>query len=131
MSAYRAVSPEEGLYDGPIDGWFAIYHRSVLPLLLSLPYGQYSTIGSTMKGQLRRRGLLGLLCTRMRVFHAIGPHYAAHFGMLSVEVEKYRRLQRHDIEAWYRGAQDALPATAILEQQVAMIARSLATAGPW
>jgi hypothetical protein len=37
----------------------------------------------------------------MKVFHVIGPEYAAAFSMLAFEIEKYRRLNRGDIVAWY------------------------------
>jgi hypothetical protein len=37
----------------------------------------------------------------MKVFHVIGPEYAAAFGMLAFEIEKYRRLNRGDIVTWY------------------------------
>ena len=31
----------------------------------------------------------------------IGPEYAAAFGMLPFEIEKYRQLNRVDIVVWY------------------------------
>jgi hypothetical protein len=37
----------------------------------------------------------------MKVFHVIGPEYAAAFGMLAFEIEKYRRHNRGDLVAWY------------------------------
>jgi hypothetical protein len=105
LNHYRCVSGPHGLYDGPIDGWFSIYHRSVLPVLLSVPYAPYCCIGGAMQIRLRQRRLMGVLCTRMKVFHVIGPHYAAAFSMLDFEIEKYRRLGRTDIVNWYEAPQ--------------------------
>ncbi len=98
---YRAFDASEGLYSGPIDGWFAIYHRSILPLLLDVPMAPYFALGAAIRARLARRGQHGLLDRGMRVFHVIGPEYAAAFGMLTFEIEKYRRLNRLDIAAWY------------------------------
>ncbi len=102
MSGYRCFREADGLYDGPIDGWFSIYHRSILPLLLSLSYAEYCCIGGIVRHRLRQQGLRGLLCTQMKVFHVIGPQYASLFGMLDFELEKYRRLGRQEIVDWYR-----------------------------
>ncbi|MEE8586350.1 MAG: hypothetical protein V3T83_16005 [Acidobacteriota bacterium] len=41
MSAYTAYNQDYGLYEVPIDGWFSVYHRSVVPLILSLPPSLY------------------------------------------------------------------------------------------
>jgi hypothetical protein len=101
LGQYSAFDAAEGLYSGPIDGWFAIYHRSILPLLLDMPMAPYFTLGAAIRGQLERRGQHGLLDLGMKVFHVIGPEYAAAFGMLAFEIEKYRRLNRADLVAWY------------------------------
>jgi hypothetical protein len=98
---YRAFDAGEGLYSGPIDGWFAVYHHSILPLLLELPMAPYFPLGGTVHARLARRGQHGLLDLGMKVFHVIGPEYAAAFGMLAFEIEKYRRLNRGDIVTWY------------------------------
>ena len=98
---YRLVDAADGLYEGPIDGWFSIYHRSILPLLLSLPIAPYYPLGAAVRARLARRRQRGVLCTRMKVFHAIGPAYASLFGMLDFEIAKYRRLGRADIVRWY------------------------------
>jgi hypothetical protein len=98
---YRPFDTAEGLYSGPIDGWFAIYHRSILSLLLDAPVSPYVALGAGIRARLARRGQHGLLDRGMKVFHVIGPEYAAAFGMLRFEIEKYRRLERRDILAWY------------------------------
>lgn len=101
MDQYTAFAAHERLFSGPVDGWFAIYHRSVLPVLLGLRMTRYFSLGATVAHQLARRGQHAVLDSGMKVFHVIGPHYAAAFGMLEHEVAKYRALNRHDIEAWY------------------------------
>src|SRR5215475_10518274 len=76
MSCYRAYESEYGLYEGPIDGWFSIFHRSVLPLATTLPSSSYFPLGGQLRNYLRANGSLGLLCTKFKVFHVIGPQYA-------------------------------------------------------
>ena len=100
-------------YDGPIDGWFSIYHRAILPVVLSLQMTRYCFIGAAVRRTLIRRRQRGLLCTRMKVFHAIGPAYASLFGMLDFEIAKYRALGRTDIVNWY----STTPATPRAEMQ--------------
>jgi hypothetical protein len=103
LDHYRMFDASEGLRQGPIDGWFAIYHRSILPLLMRLPYRHYLPIGGLVRMRLAQRRQLGVLDCGMQVFHVIGPAYADAFGMLDFEIEKYRNLGRHDIVAWYEG----------------------------
>jgi hypothetical protein len=129
LGRYRCVDPGEGLFHGPIDGWFSIYHRSLLPLLLSLPITDYFPIGGAVQQQLARRRQLGVLCTQMKVFHAIGPAYASCFGMLAFEIAKYRRLGRADIVRWYES--EALPPLDELGRRVAALTRALDHDGPW
>jgi hypothetical protein len=125
MGAYRCVDARLGLYDGPIDGWFSIYHRSILPMLRALPYAQYCFIGGHIQGQLRHHRLQGVLCTRMQVFHVIGPEYASMFDMLDFEIAKYRAIGRSDIVNWYEGARAALPGRAVLEHHYALMRQQL------
>jgi hypothetical protein len=135
IEQYHAFDTQEGLYSGPIDGWFSIYHRSILPLLLDMPMTSYFGLGAAVRSRLARRGQHGLLDVGMKVFHVIGPEYAAAFGMLEFEIEKYRRLNRLDIVAWYEGhpvdvAEDVVQDRA---QRIAAIRTSLQkppSAGP-
>ena len=106
LEHYCAYDAAEGLYSGPIDGWFSICHRSVLPTLLALPFSPYIGLGGMLRAQLARRGQLALLDRGMKVFHVVGPEYAHRFGMLDFEIEKYRRLGRSEIVAWYEGWRD-------------------------
>ncbi len=121
MSAYRLVDREYGLYDGPIDGWFSIYHRSILPRIPTEAIGHYTPIGGLVKRSLERGGLRGLLCRRMQVFHVVGPEYASYFGTLDFEIRKYRRLGRRDIVFWYQNAREHLPVRAELASRIAAI----------
>ena len=125
MAAYRCVDGALGLYDGPIDGWFSIYHRSILPLLRAVPYAQYCFIGGLIQGQLRRSRLQGVLCTRMKVFHVIGPEYASMFDMLDFEIAKYEAIGRSDIVNWYTTARATLPARPVLEQHYRVMREQL------
>jgi hypothetical protein len=129
LAQYRPVDEAAGLYDGPIDGWFSIYHRSVLPLLLSIPLTEYCFIGGAVRARLKRQRQQGLLCTQMKVFHTIGPAYASLFDMLDFEVAKYRRLGRTDIVRWYETA--PRPAQQELEARFATIAATLDRRHEW
>jgi hypothetical protein len=125
MSRYRCIDPGEGLFEGPIDGWFSIYHRSVLPLVLGIPTSEYCPIGGVTRGTLKQRGLVGALCTRMKVFHVMGPDYVSAFGMLDFEIEKYRRLGRSDMVNWYEGARPGVQPAAAMQQRVTAILEAL------
>jgi hypothetical protein len=129
LAHYRCLDEADGLYEGPVDGWFSIYHRSILPILSSLPIAPYYCLGAAVRSRLARRRQRGVLCTRMKVFHAIGPAYASLFGMLDFEVAKYRRLGRTDIVNWYEGAPPA-PIDE-LEARFASVSVLLDGAGPW
>lgn len=125
MSSYRAYEPEQGLYDGPIDGWFSVFHRSALPLAETAPRSVYFPLGGHLRNRLRENGDLGLLCTKFKVFHVIGPQYASYFGMLDFEIAKYQRLGRTDIVDWYESAKATLPDAAELEPRVRGILAAL------
>lgn len=124
MEAYRPYRPEDGLYEGPIDGWFAVYHRPTVLSLLPAP-GRYLPLGGILKAHLARHRLRGLLCTGFKVFHVIGPEYASAFDMLDFEVRKYRDLGRQDIVDWYEGALPELPAKRELAGRIRGIRRHL------
>ena len=125
MSEYKVFDAGEGLFIGPVDGWFAVYHRSVLPLLRALPMAPYFSLGSAVSGQLAQRGLVSVLDRGMKVFHVIGPAYAQAFGMLDFEIAKYRRLGRGEIVDWYEGARHGLPAPAEMAERVLAIQAAL------
>ena len=123
MSSYRAMEPD--LYEGPIDGWFSVFHRSVLPLAQSRYGDIYFPLGALLRNRLRETGRLGLLCTKFKVFHVIGPQYVSYFGMLDFEIEKYRRLGRHEIVNWYESSRATLPPADELNSRVRNIFAAL------
>lgn len=109
MAAYKPFHEEDGLYDGPIDGWFSVFHRSALPLVALDTGSKCLPLGALLKNRLKAQNKLGLLCTRFKVFHVIGPEYASYFGMLNFEINKYQELNRFEIVAWYEEAKNKLP----------------------
>jgi hypothetical protein len=125
MEHYRNVNDEYGLFDGPIDGWFAIYRKSALCACRDIQLGRYFCLGSRIKRLLQHSGMQGLLCTRMQVFHVIGPAYASYFGMLDFEIEKYRHLGREEIVQWYTDARPNIPSPEELHQRVLNIQSKL------
>jgi hypothetical protein len=124
-SCYRPFDEAGGIYDGPIDGWFSVYHRSILPLLASLPFSQYFGAGCAVKANLTRQGCHGLLCNRFKVFHVIGPDYASYFNALDFEIGKYQRLGRRDIVAWYEGARSRIASRETLGGRIEAIREAL------
>jgi hypothetical protein len=126
MQHYREISREFGLYDGPIDGWFAIYRRTALETCGTLRPGRYHAIGCEIKSRLSAMGQSGLLCTRFKVFHVTGPAYASYFGMLDFELAKYSSLGRQDVVNWYLGERSRLPPQDELALRVRQIQKNLA-----
>jgi hypothetical protein len=126
MQRYREISRDFGLYDGPIDGWFAIYRRTVLRACGTLRPSRYHAIGCEVKNRLSAMGHSGLLCTRLKVFHVTGPAYASYFGMLDFELAKYSSLGRQDVVNWYLGERSKLPPRDELALRVRQIQKNLA-----
>jgi hypothetical protein len=125
MSAYKAFNKEYGLYEGPIDGWFSVYHRSILSLIPKVSHSKYFPLGGLTRNRLRRNRLQGLLCTQFKVFHVIGPEYASFYNMLNFEIEKYKRLGRFDIVEWYERSSQNLPPVETLHKNVERIRENL------
>ena len=144
---YKIFDVELGLYNGPIDGWFSVYHRSILPLVLKLanqrkslrvswkpPFfqlrryqpGKYFYLGSGVQGRLERFGKVGLLCTRCKVFHVTEPDYLSYFNGLDFEIKKYRALGRNDVADSYE-RRSARPAPESLADRVRQIELSLSS----
>jgi hypothetical protein len=124
-SHYRAYDVRHGLYAGPIDGWFSIYHRSILPLLSSVAFGQYFSLGCAVKAKLAAQGWCGLLCKQFKVFHVIGPAYASYFDALDFEIAKYARLGRREIVAWYEASREQPADLGMLQAKVQQIEAAL------
>jgi hypothetical protein len=126
LEKYSEFNGQFGLYEGPIDGWFAIYRKSSLAQCGHIRTGRYLNLGVEIKRALQSRGHAALLCRRMQVFHVTGPAYASHFGMLENEIVKYQAVGRDDMVAWYSSA--TLPPAAELATRVAQIRQSLGEA---
>jgi hypothetical protein len=126
MSNYRLLNRECGLYLGPIDGWFAVYRKASLAVCRGLCPARYYPLGCVIKQRLQALGQSGVLCTRMKVFHVIGPAYASYFGMLDSEIVKYSALGRNDIVNWYRADRDHLPSREHLGQRIRAVRENLA-----
>jgi hypothetical protein len=125
MSSYREVNRDFGLYAGPIDGWFAVYRRTSLAMFRGLKPGRYYPLGCAIRKRLQSVGQSGLLCTRMKVFHVIGPAYASYFDMLDSEIAKYAALGRQEIVNWYQAERERLPERDELRRHVEHIRESL------
>ncbi len=128
LQCYREFNREFGLYDGPIDGWFAIYRRTSLRACGDFNPGRYYPIGGHIKARLGSMGQSGLLCTRLKVFHVTGPYYADYFGMLDSEIAKYSAIGRQDMVDWYLQARPEIPSRQSLALHVDQIRASLTQA---
>jgi hypothetical protein len=126
MAQYRTFDRRYGLYEGPIDGWFSVYRRAAIVLCAGIDPGRYGYLGSAICGRLRAHKRRGLLCTRMKVFHVTGPHYASYFGLFESEIAKYRLVGREDMVACYESERHRLPANAEMEERVRRIREHLA-----
>ena len=128
MHQYREFSREFGLYDGPIDGWFAIYRSASLKACSNLSASRYCPLGSIIKAQLKSLNQIGLLCTRIKVFHALGAAYVSYFGMMDSEIAKYRALGLPQLANLYAGERARLPAQERIALRIEEIRASLAQA---
>lgn len=111
--AYTVFDEESGLKTGPIDGWFSIYHRSILGLLLDAPYEPYFYLGSYIQMQLRAKKMEGLLCNKIKVFHIAGPAYARLLETSETEARKYTQLKNTKMADLYLAMK---PDESVLEQ---------------
>jgi hypothetical protein len=152
QSCYRTFDASFGLYEGPIDGWFSVYHRSILPVLMkSVPWysvrirgqrqfpwirfslsspSRYFCLGGRIRSRLARSGKLGLLCTRFKVFHVIGPHYVSCFEAMDFEIKKYRALGRDDLVKHYEEGSSQVAPREALESRVNQIEKELSAPIP-
>ncbi|MES2603857.1 MAG: hypothetical protein V4603_02910 [Pseudomonadota bacterium] len=111
---YQLYNADDGLYEGKIDGWCSLYHRSVLPVLLTLPYAKYQTIGAYAHYVIDKQGSKSLLCTRMRVLHLSGPYYASLFDRVEAEKAKFSPEVHAPMIALFEQVQAAPPPREVL-----------------
>ena len=150
-ASYQPYDPQYGLYSGPIDGWFSVYHRSILPLLLRLSRPSRSVrvrwngwlpqvqvkkhdraaifhLGGLVQDRLRWEGKLGLLCARCKVFHVVEPNYLSYFNALDFEIDKKcRAVSRPDIAQSYKKWPNVAPPD-VLGENVRRIEMALSSA---
>lgn len=115
MSVYKQLNAYDQLYQGPVDGWFSMVHRSALPIFMEAPFAKYAYLGSWLAGTLDRRAKHGLLSTKFKVLHAVGPFYASLFGVLDMEIEKYKSVGRPELANMYENAKASLPPMAEID----------------
>jgi hypothetical protein len=104
---YKPVDPSLELYEGPIDGWFSMYHRDIRPLLLDLgtggdPYARAApgkppsmiSVGYRVAQRLRgSKNQRPAICKMMKVFHVKGAVLLSYYDMLGVQAWKFRQLK--------------------------------------
>lgn len=104
MDQYRPYDESAGLYDGPVDGWFAIYDRCLFPALYDVNYDRNIFLGSWARGKTISLKFRGLLCNQMKVFHAYGPAYAELFGTRLEDAQRIRYFGNHPLADIYASA---------------------------
>lgn len=106
MKEYTLVNESYGLYRGAIDGWFAAFHKSFLPVLPKVfHYGLWGAIYP----QFHAKKYEGYLCTAIKVFHMTSPEYAFFFDRLDQEIAKYDMVKFTNVSDWYRNVKDKMP----------------------
>lgn len=125
LEQYRLFDRAFDLYDGPIDGWFAVYRRSTIALCRGINPGRYGYLGAAIRSRLIAKKRFGLLCRRMQVFHVTGPYYASYFGALDSEIAKYESVGRADMVRWYTEERDRIPPREQLAERVRGIEQHL------
>ncbi len=101
MKEYKPLDTTDGLYDGPIDGWFSIYPRSVLPALMEAPYERSFFLGSWMRAKLSSTKEQGVLSTKFKVFNAAGPAYSNFFGTVKDEIRSFNEFGKGGLSKEY------------------------------
>jgi hypothetical protein len=89
---------------------------------------RYCGLGCLVKSRLKSLRQLGLLCTRIKVFHALGAAYASYFDMLDSEIAKYSSLGLQQLVDLYVTERANLPAKEQIALRVEHIRESLAHA---
>ncbi len=105
---WKCFDPALELYEGPIDGWFSMYHRDILPMLLELPYQtRLVSIGYMIAQRLRvSKTRRPALCKPLKVFHVKGPVYMSYYDMLDLQIWKFKQEssmtpeRRKSIDGW-------------------------------
>jgi hypothetical protein len=118
---YKPYPDEKGLLTGSVDGWFCIYHRSIVPLVLSQNINHFCSLGHMTQAALAKDGLHALLCTRFKVFHVVGAPYHSYYGMLDFEAAKWDSLRGPGGGDAMRKAGKNVPSREVLDKAIASI----------
>lgn len=138
---YRSIDPTLELYDGSIDGWFSMYHRDILPLLLDLGTGgdPYTPPPSAPKGpalisigyrvaqKLRAsKNMRPAVCKPMKVFHVKGAPLLSYYDMLETQIWKFKQM-KWDPEyiAKWEAARKRIPPKSDIEPHVQQAYREI------
>lgn len=127
---YKPVDLSLDLYDGPIDGWFSMYHRDIRDLLLGVDNGYQSrmiSIGYSVAQQLRATpGRRPAICRSLKVFHVKGPPMLNYYDMLDTHIWKLRQLKapQKDIDHFV-GSKKWVPAKREMETHVQQAYREI------
>ena len=128
---YKPWNDGDQLLRGPVDGWFSVMHKSVMPLILEkVKFGKFFSLGLEVRAMLEKHGLLGLLCQQFKVFHVVGGPYLSYYGMLEAEGRKWEMLKgpgagRKFVEKMSKG----VPPRDVLEKKVQGIYAALDVMG--
>jgi len=118
LEKYKPSAYGDGLMLGPIDGGFSVYSHEALAILPSAPYENYFCLGAWVANELMRRKNFGVLSTKIKMFHVVGPVYVSYYGMLDFEIEKYKRVSHQAVVNWYETARASLPPKAEVENRI-------------
>ncbi len=131
----KSIDPEMDLYEGPIDGWFSMYHRDLREMLLSFPYDKRAlSTGWIMSSRLRDgagpfppgRGPKSALCNAMKVFHVKAPAYLNYYDLFETQLWKFKELgqKKEEIEK-YRQLRGRLPTKKVVEPYIQKVYEEL------
>lgn len=130
MAAYKPYALDDGLYDGPIDGGFSVYHRSILPIVLQAPFDKYFYLGAWVRGAMPSRGFIGVLCKKIKIFHVYGPIYASAYGLFDFEHEKFKAVGLTGIADGFDRWREKLPSKEFLADKIDGIKKALSVVPP-
>jgi hypothetical protein len=122
IEQYKPYAEEPGILIGSIDGWFSIFHRSIIPLVLAQNYMRFCSLAHAVQKALFRegQGRMGVLCTKFKVFHVVGAPYHAFYNMIDFEIAKWDSLRPNGGDDM-RKAKEKVPPRESLEKSVAEI----------
>lgn len=109
LESYRPSAYGEGLMLGPVDGGFSVYRRSTFPTLMQAPYSRYFYLGAWVGRTLLSNNSYGVMSTKIKMFHVVGPTYVSYYGMLDFEIQKYKDVKNMDVVRWYESARSRIP----------------------